>query len=402
MPSDLQNTFRSLKLWWQIRLGNSPYPSEKGVKLPPLWFDLLSIAGVFLGVLILSGILLSFNYEPSARSLTKNDVPLAMARALKTVVVNSDTLCTANELLLLPMRTADSVQFPLAELQNIQIMRDEQGQILTTSAATASVEYGIMQQIPFGAVIRGVHILSVHCFIGCLAIGFVLLFFKRGYRAPLELVWLQTLGIIAVSLFSAFLGHILPWNILGYVSAQIVLSAISNLPFGETFGAVLRGGATLQPATLPRIFIMHILVSPIAIIVLFRSVFRLSKKLGDARSHSTVLYFSKGTLTFIVLSILTITIVPFGKYSERLPADLSKAISGVATLRPSWYFLPEFQILRIFTTDLAAVFLFIWCVFWVLLPFVGKNSNRKRVAMWVSGAMLLIIAAGFGFTGLFR
>lgn len=402
MPSDIQNTFRSIKLWWHIRVGDSPYPSEKDVKLPPLWFDLLRIACVFLGVLIFSGILLSFNYEPSARPLTKNEAPVAMAHALKTVVVNSDTLCTANEVLLLPMRSTDSVLFPTAELQDIQIMRDEQGQILTTSAATTSVEHGIMQQIPFGAVIRGVHILSVHCFIGCLAIGFVFLFFKRGYRAPLELVWLQTLGIIAVSLFSAFLGHILPWNILGYVSAQIVLSAISNLPFGETLGAVLRGGTTLQPATLPRIFILHILVSPVVLIVMFRSLFKLSKKLGDTELHSTVLYFSKGTLTFILLWIITVIIVPFGKYSERLPADLSKAISGSATLRPSWYFLPEFQILRVFTTDLAAVFLFIWCVFWLLLPFIGKNSNRKRVAMWISGAVLLIIAAGFGFTGLLR
>ncbi|MBI3260273.1 MAG: cytochrome b N-terminal domain-containing protein [Ignavibacteriae bacterium] len=402
MPSVLQNSFRSIKLWWHIRLGNSPYPSEKGVKLPALWIDILRLAGVFLGILIITGILLSFNYEPSARPLTKNDAPVAMARALKTVVVNSDTLCVANEVLLLPMRTTDSIQFLPSELANIQIMRDEQGQILTVSAATASIEHGIMQQIPFGAVIRGVHILSVHCFIGCLVIGFILLFFRRGYRAPLELVWLHTLGIIAISLFSAFSGHILPWNILGYVSAQIVLSAVSNLPFGETFGEILRGGRTLQPATIPRIYILHILVSPIIIIVMFRSILRLSKKLVDVSSTAKFSYFAKGDIVIIILSIGATIIVPFGKYYERLPADLSKAISGTAILRPSWYFLPEFQILRIFTTDLAAFFLLVWCVFWVLLPFIGISSNRKRVAMWISGATLLIIAAGFGIVGLFR
>ena len=402
MPSTLQSLLRTIKYWWRVRLGNSPFPSDKkGVVLPPLWIDIMRLAGIFLGVLIITGVLLSLHYEPSARPLSQNSTPLAMARALRTVVVNSDTLCIANEVLLLPIRSVDSVRFPAAELSNIQIMRDEQGQILAVSAATASIEQRIMQQTPFGAVIRGIHIVSVHCFIGCLIIAFITLFFRRGYRAPLELVWLQTLGIITVALFSAFTGHILTWNILGYISGQIVLSALCYLPFGETLAAILRGGSTLQPATLPRMFILHILISPLLVVWMFRSMFRLVGKLGNIGSPTRFSYLSKGGIAIIMITIWVMIFVPFGRYSERLPADLSKAVSSATVLRPSWYFLPEFQILRIFPIDLAMVFLAIWCCFWLLLPFVGVSSRHKRIAMWISGVILLILAFGFGISGFF-
>ncbi|MBS1537075.1 MAG: cytochrome b N-terminal domain-containing protein [Bacteroidetes bacterium] len=403
MPSALQTSLRNSKLWWRIRLGKSPFPlSSKTVQLPALWLDTMRLAGVFLGVLVITGILLSLNYEPSARPQYQQNKPLAMARALQTVVVNSDTICMANEMLLLPIRSADSVEFPADKLSNIQIMRDEQGQILTVSAATASVERGIMQQIPFGAIIRGIHILSVHCFIGCLVVAFVVVFFRRGYRAPFELVWFQTLGIIAVALFSAFSGHVLPWNILGYVSAQIVLSAVSYIPLGETFAAIIRGGTILGPATLPRMFIVHILISPIIIIWMFRSVVRLAHKLSTDTPPSQFSYISRLVVAVVILAVGASVFVPFGNYAERLPADVSKAISGAATLRPSWYFLPGFQILRVFPMDLAALFMVIWCGFWILLPFVGVGSKHKRITMWVSGALLLILAFGFGISGLLR
>jgi len=402
MPSALQSSLRNFKLWWRIRLGYATLPpSIKAAQLPVLWIDTMRLAGVFFGVLIITGILLSLNYEPSARPLFKQNKPLAMARALKTIVVDSDTVCVVNEILLFPILSSDSVQFPTEELSNIQIMRDEQSQILTVSAATASVERGIMQQIPFGAIIRGVHILSVHCFIGCLAIAFVVLFLRRGYRAPFELVWFQTLGIIAVALFSAFTGHILPWNILGYISAQIVLSAANYVPFGETIAAIIRGGTILGTATLPRMFILHVLLSPLLIIWMFRSTFRIASKLDNTSSPRYISYISKTTIAMILLAVGVIIFVPFGNYIERLPADMSKAISGAATLRPSWYFLPEFQILQVLPMDLAAVFIGLWCGFWVLLPFVGGGSKNKRIALWVSGALLLILALGFGISSLF-
>jgi ubiquinol-cytochrome c reductase cytochrome b subunit len=403
MPSALQSSLRAIKQWWRVRLGNVPLPAgEKGVKFPALWVDLMRLAGVFFGVLILTGILLSFNYEPSARPLSQNSVPLAMAHALKTVVVHSDTLCMANEVLLLPMKSPDSVQFPPQEITNIQIMRDEQGQILTATAATASIEHRIMQQIPFGAIIRGIHILSVHCFIGCSMIAFVLLFFRRGYRAPLEIVWLYMLGILFFALFSAFTGHILPWNIRGYVSAQIVISAISYLPFGETLGAVLRGGTALQPATLPRIFILHILISPLIILWLLRSLFRLARKLGDIPTSTRLSYFSKGAIACLLLAFGAIIVIPFGNYFDRLPADLTKAISGAVSLRPSWYFLPEFQMLRIFPNDLAALLLVACCGFWIILPFIGAGSRRKRIIVWIIGTLQFICMFGLGIAGLFR
>lgn len=403
MPSTLQSSLRTFKQWWQVRLGDSPLPSdEKGMKLPALWIDCLRLAGVFLGVLILTGILLSLNYEPSARPLSQNGTPMAMARALKTVVVNSDTLYIANEMLLLPIRAAGSVQFPDEHLSNIQIMRDEQGQILTANAATVSIEQRIMQQIPFGAIIRGVHIVSVHCFIGCLVIAFVMLFFRRGYRAPLELIWLQTIGIIVVALFSAFTGHILPWNMLAYISGQIVFSAASYLPFGETVATILRGGVTLQPATLPRMFIIHSLICPFVMVLMLRSVFRLAGKLGDIGRFSRLSYISLAGITIIILVLISIAVEPFGGYSERLPVDLSKAVSGASALAPSWYFLPEFQILRVFPIDFAMLILGVWCCFWLLLPFVGVSSHRKRIAMWISGAVLLIFIVVFGIGGLLK
>ncbi len=402
MPSTLQSSLRSVKHWWRVRLGNSSLPpEEKGAKLPALWIDCIRLAGVFLGVLILTGILLSLNYEPSVRPLSQNGTPVAIARAYKTVVVNSDTLCVQNEVLLLPIRAADSVQFPAEHLHNIQIMRDEQGQILTANAATASIEQRIMQQIPFGAIIRGVHIISVHCFIGCLVIAFIMLFFRRGYRAPLELIWFQTIGIIVIALFSAFTGHILPWNMLGYVSAQIVLSAASYLPFGETIATILRSGATLQPATLPRMFIIHILVCPFIMVLMLRSVFRLAGKLGDIGRYSRLSYISLAGITIITLALIAIVVAPFGGYLERLPVDLSRAVSGTSALGPSWYFLPEFQILRIFPMDLAILILSAWCFFWLLLPFVGVSSHRKRIMMWICGAVLLIFILVLGIGGLF-
>lgn len=397
MASTLKTRRLQLASWWRKRCGYEPLPPDThAAKLPVMWMYFVQAAAVFFGIIALTGILLSLHYEPSARPIYQHGKPVALAIARETVIVGTDTLCTRGEILRLPI-SGKIVEFPPEHLAKLQVMSTSAGVPLAVSPATASVEHTLMQEIPFGAVIRGIHILSVHCFAGCLLLSALMLFWKRGYRAPFELVWLLTLSIITVSCVSAFSGHILAWNLRAYMSAQIVFSALEYLPFGETAASLLRGGTAIRPELLPRIHALHVLVLPLGMLALLRSMLRLARRLGvEFRLDAQLLL--RGALVMVVLGIASAILPIFGTYTGRLPVDISGVVLADMRVRPEWYFLAGYELLRLVPMDFAATLLALWGIFWLSLPFVG-NTRRKRIIMWLTGAVCIVVAIMLGIFG---
>ena len=69
-----------------------------------------------------------------------------------------------------------------------------------------------MMEVPFGALLRGVHHWAANLMILSLFLHLFSTLLMKAYRPPRELTWLTGLGLAGLSLVFGFSGYLLPWD----------------------------------------------------------------------------------------------------------------------------------------------------------------------------------------------
>ena len=155
-------------------------------------------------------------------------------------------------------------------------------------ASVKDIEY----VITFGSWIRSVHRLSAHLMVAVVFLHLVRVFLTGAYKNGVgrgqkrEWNWVIGVALLLLTLFLSFTGYLLPWDQLAYWAVTVGTNIASSVPLvGPKIRELLIGGRAIDQSTLIRFYVLHIIILPAAVGVLFvYHMWRVRKDGGLARA----------------------------------------------------------------------------------------------------------------------
>jgi ubiquinol-cytochrome c reductase cytochrome b subunit len=288
--------------------------------------------------------------------------------------------------------------------------------------AFKSVSY-IMNEVSFGWLIRLCHAVGSNMMVAVLILHMLSTLVMGSYKSPRELNWLTGFTTLALVQAISLTGYLLPWSQLSFWATTVATNSFSAIPIiGPSMVEFMRGGKLVGPATLGRFFALHVSVIPVVIALLIGMHLFVLKRTGISappfgsqestkpwpgdiyryQSHPGGIPFFPNYLLVDLTSIsiyfaIFLALVFFGPHllftpDAFVPADPFKT---PAHIKPEWYFLANYQTLKIFPSELVGMLIQAAAgTFLALLPFIDRSHERHPLrrpvflAMVVGGILL--------------
>jgi ubiquinol-cytochrome c reductase cytochrome b subunit len=291
----------------------------------------------------------------------------------------------------------------------------------TPETAHDSVKY-ITSVVEFGWLIRSVHHWAANLMIVCLVLHLARIFVQGAYKYPRELTWIVGVGLLATTIGFGFTGYLLPWDQRAFWATVVGTEIAGGVPvIGEALLNLLRGGPDVTDATLGRFFGMHVLVLPLTLGAFLIVHLTIVHQLGLAnpkrpdprpgRASAAVNgaveklkpFFPHYVLDEVIAwaAILAVLVV----LASVLPAGLEAKANPIETpahVKPEWYFLSVYQLLKIVPRDVGIMAPIVGIAVLGLLPFLDRNpevSKRKRPLALLVGAVVVVGVVGLSVWG---
>jgi cytochrome b6 len=266
----------------------------------------------------------------------------------------------------------------------------------------------IMTRVPYGWLIRSLHVWGANFFIATAAVHFVTVLFTRAYRKPRELTWLSGLLMWFIALTFGFSGYLLPWNELAYYATRVGTEIPDALPgVGGFIVHFMRGGEQVTGATLTRFFAVHVAILPLGFaallaVHLFLIQFQgMSLPLGmtarDVRDHRP--FFSEFLLVDFCVWLLVLGAI--ATLAVFLPAEMGQKADVLKPapvgIKPEWYFLFPFKTLKMVPEAVGVAMFAAGALFFLALPLLDRKASReqKSPGFTVTFVVLFLYAATF-------
>ena len=272
--------------------------------------------------------------------------------------------------------------------------------------AYASTER-ISGEIPYGTLIRNVHVWASDLFVASLLAHVFAILVRRTYRPPHELTWLSGVVLLVLGLGLAFTGTILPWSENAYTQAGVGSELASFVPvIGGWLRGFMRGGDEVTSSTLGHAFGFHVAALPAMVTTLVAShLFFLSRKSHRLAANAvcppsaeTIPLYPDGLVRLAAALVgIFVVIMTLAIYFERpLGAAADPRMPSPAGARPPWYFLPFHQLVLLSPKELlgmdgARFIVGIACligIVFVALPFLDRRGSR--VVAFAACALLVV------------
>ena len=279
---------RRLNTWFDTRLGTSGFVKTALNKVfPDHWsFMLGEIALYSFMVLLITGVYLSFFFEPS----------------LKEVVYDGS----------------------YAPLKGVEM-----------SAAYESTLH-ISFEVRAGMVMRQMHHWAAIVFLAAMVVHLGRVFFTGAFRRPRELNWIIGVTLLLLGMLNGFAGYSLPDDQLSGTGLRIFYSIFLSIPLLGTWLSYLTfGGEFPAESIISRLFVIHVLILPGVILGLIGAHMAIlwrqkhTQFAGKGKTEHNVVgsrlwpgYAMKSTgFFFILLAVLA-------------------ALGGLAQINPIWLYGP--------------------------------------------------------------
>lgn len=245
----------------------------------------------------------------------------------------------------------------------------------------------ICYDVNYGWLLRTVHANGASIFFICLY-----LHTGRGmYFGSYRFIHTWNIGVIILlaTIATAFLGYVLPWGQISFWGATVITNLLSAIPYcGTAIVEWLWGGFAVGNPTLSRFFTLHFLLPfIISAIVLVHLIFLhetgSNNPIGINSNFDKIPFHPYFTIKdilgfFIALYFLFILSMqnPYllGDPDNFIPAN---PISTPAHIKPEWYFLFAYAILRSIPNKLGGVIaLVISIIILLILPFSNNYKYR--------------------------
>ncbi|PLX81740.1 MAG: cytochrome B6 [Desulfuromonas sp.] len=135
--------------------------------------------------------------------------------------------------------------------------------------------------VPGGRYVRSLHRLASHGYLIMIFLHTLRVVWTGAYRRPRELNWVIGFLILCLSLFAGYTGYLLPMDQLALWATQTGMQLIASVPGGELVRSFLVPDAVGQPLSLIRFYALHVVVLPVAVLLLsFLHFYRIRKDKG--------------------------------------------------------------------------------------------------------------------------
>lgn len=132
-----------------------------------------------------------------------------------------------------------------------------------------------------GRILRSLHRLASHSFLVLIFLHTLRVVLTGGYRKPRELNWLIGFSLLLLAIFSAYTGYLLPMDQLSLWATQTGMELVAGTFLGGAALGILVPDGVGQPLSLLRFYILHIIVTPLLLLILsFLHFYRIRKDKG--------------------------------------------------------------------------------------------------------------------------
>jgi cytochrome b6 len=286
--------------------------------------------------------------------------------------------------------------------------------------AYESVKF-IVSQVEFGWLIRNVHSWSANLLIFMAFVHLFSTLFLRSYRKPRELTWVTGVLLLFVMMGFGFSGYLLPWNELAFFATKVGTGIAGAVPgVGHFLLRFLRGGDDVTGATLTRFYGIHVAVLPAVMTVILGLHLLFIQRQGMSVPPSIERREKAGEkipqIPFVPHYVLHdvmwwyVALAVLAALALFLPWELGKKADAFAAvppgIRPEWYFLAMFQVLKLLPAhilglegEMLGVLGFgLAALVLLLLPFLDRGAGEGRSSPVVTVAGVAALAYMVVFT----
>ncbi len=287
--------------------------------------------------------------------------------------------------------------------------------------AFASVEY-IMRDVEWGWLIRYMHSTGASFFFIVIYLHMFRAMLYGSYQKPRELVWIIGMLIFFVTFAEAFAGYLLPWGQMSYWGAQVIISLFGTIPaIGEAVVEFIRGDYSISDITLNRFFALHVVLLPLALIMLVFVHIVALHHVGsnnpdgiDIKEHKGQdgipldgvafhpYHTTKDLVGVIVFLMIFCAVVFFapdmgGYFLEHANFEAANTLATPEHIAPVWYFTPFYAIVRAVPDKLWGAILMASAVLLPLfLPWLDRSRVRSiRYRGWIGKLALTLFVTSF-------
>nr|UZG66105.1 cytochrome b [Asymmetricata circumdata] len=266
----------------------------------------------------------------------------------------------------------------------------------------------ICRDVHYGWMMRIFHKNGASSFFICLY-----LHIRRGlYYSSFMQIQTWSIGVIMflTIMGTAFLGYVLPWGQMSFSGATVITNLLSAIPYlGTSIVHWIWGGFAVDNASLTRFFAFHfilpfIITAMVMIQLLFLHQTGSNNPLGSSNNIDKIQfhpYFTSNDLMGLLITLMLFTIFvmmyPYlmGDPDNFTPAD---PLVTPAHIKPQWYFLFAYAILRSIPNNLGGVLaLFMSIMIVMFMPMFKKKiqSNSfypmNKILFWSFTSMVILL-----------
>nr|AAR38835.1 cytochrome b [Budorcas taxicolor tibetana] len=272
-----------------------------------------------------------------------------------------------------------------------------------TTMAFSSVTH-ICRDVNYGWIIRYMHANGASMFFICL-----FMHVGRGlYYGSYTFLETWNIGVILLftTMATAFMGYVLPWGQMSFWGATVITNLLSAIPYiGTNLVEWIWGGFSVDKATLTRFFAFHfilpfIIVALTMIHLIFLHETGSNNPTGIPSDTDKIpfhpYYTIKDILGIMLLILILMSLVLFtpdllGDPDNYTPAN---PLSTPSHIKPEWYFLFAYAILRSIPNKLGGVLALVLSILILtLVPFLHTSKQRSMMFRPISQCMFWLLMA---------
>lgn len=272
----------------------------------------------------------------------------------------------------------------------------------------------IHDDVPFGWLVRQIHVWGANLMVLTVLVHMGKTFFYGSYKKPRELTWMFGCVLLGIVIGFGFTGYLLPWDQLAFWATTVGTEAPGSLPvFGPLVRDLMRGQTEVGQATLGRFFVVHVAVLPVLfvasvgvhlLLVRIQGTAPLSRTDEPEPSHDDIAaaggkpfypnhVLKEGAVAYVGLGLLLTLAICY----PLMPGEPADPFSTPPGIKPEWYFLPMFQLLKYLPEPVAVALPGFVGALIFALPFIDRSPERRpgkrRLALTVAGFFLVVTAA---------
>nr|ADL09109.1 cytochrome b [Crotophaga ani] len=270
-----------------------------------------------------------------------------------------------------------------------------------TTLAFSSVAH-MCRNVQYGWLIRNLHTNGASMFFVCIYLHIGRGFYYGSYLY--KETWNTGVILLLALMATAFVGYVLPWGQMSFWGATVITNLFSAIPYiGQTLVEWLWGGFSVDNPTLTRFFALHFLL-PFAIagLVLIHLLFLhesgSNNPLGLPSNPDKIPFHPYFSLKDILgFATMLTTLSALALFSPTLlgdPENFTPANPLVTPphIKPEWYFLFAYAILRSIPNKLGGVLALAASVLVLFLtPLLHKSNQRTMTFRPLSQLLFWIL-----------